>query len=119
MDDRFREGIRLFNAGDFFEAHEVLEEVWLEVRGESRDFYRGLIQLAVAYHHGSERNFRGCLALFERGPKLLQPYRPWFLGVDLEAVLEQVEADRAYVERVAAGEAAWEGLRPPQILLQG
>ncbi len=115
LKDRFTEGVRLFNAGEFFEAHEAIEEVWLEIRGESRDFYRGLIQLAVAYAHYQNRNFRGCLSLLERGPRLLESYRPSYLGVDLDPLLDKVAADREYVESVAAGKAEWDALELPRI----
>jgi predicted metal-dependent hydrolase len=45
----------LFNAGEFFEAHEVLEELWLEVRHDTDgNFYKGLIQFAAAFVHWQE-----------------------------------------------------------------
>src|SRR5207237_7833132 len=49
--DPIQEAIRLFNDRFFFEAHEVLEEVWRQEHGESRVFLQGLIQICAAYHH--------------------------------------------------------------------
>ena len=44
--------LECFNAGEFYEAHDVLEDLWLEKREESdADFYKGLIQLAGAFVH--------------------------------------------------------------------
>ena len=55
----YRAGIELFNKCEFFEAHDVWEEVWAEYRGPSRTFYKGLIQVAVALHHFGNGNIRG------------------------------------------------------------
>src|SRR6185503_4609752 len=43
------EGLRLFNAGKYFEAHEALEDAWNEEAGPVRDLYRGVLQIAVVY----------------------------------------------------------------------
>ena len=51
--------IDLFNAELFFEAHEILEELWLVSHGEQKIFYQGLIQCAVALAHWKKRNPRG------------------------------------------------------------
>ncbi len=44
----YLKGIECFNECDFYESHEVWEELWTEYRGPSRKFYQGLIQAAVA-----------------------------------------------------------------------
>ena len=46
-DPRYLAGIVLFNAQDFFEAHEVWEDLWSETCGNEHRFYQGLIQAAV------------------------------------------------------------------------
>jgi len=43
-------GIRLFNQHHFFDAHEVLEDVWRAAPAEQKKFLQGLIQLAVGLH---------------------------------------------------------------------
>ena len=53
---RFREGIKLFNSAEFFEAHEVLEDVWRGAPAAEKRFLQGLIQVAVALHHHSKEN---------------------------------------------------------------
>ena len=45
------EGIRLFRAGEYFLAHETLEEHWAEAPASERPFLQGLIQLATGFHH--------------------------------------------------------------------
>ena len=49
--EQYREGLRLFNEEDFFECHEVFEELWSESQGDDRKFLQGLIQAAVALFH--------------------------------------------------------------------
>jgi hypothetical protein len=41
----------LFNAGDYFEAHDVLEHLWLDCRNSNAIFYKGLIQIAGGFVH--------------------------------------------------------------------
>ena len=48
---RFLSGIELFNREQFYECHDVLEEIWLEEVGEERLFLQGMIQVAVAFYH--------------------------------------------------------------------
>jgi hypothetical protein len=63
-DLRYRDGVARFNRGDYFEAHEVWEDVWRESASEdARRFLQALIQIAAAYHHlqRGERLHRGSL----------------------------------------------------------
>jgi uncharacterized protein len=64
--DEFREGLALFDRGKFYDAHEVLEDVWRVAAGEEKLFLQGLIQAAVALHHHSTGNTRGACSLLER-----------------------------------------------------
>jgi len=67
----FRRGIVLFDEGRFYDAHEVLEDVWRGAQGEKKRFLQGLIQAAVALHHHSTGNTRGASSLLERSLKNL------------------------------------------------
>ncbi len=59
----FVDGVQYFNEKDFFECHEVLEEMWRHARGEKSRFYQGLIQAAVCLYHWSNGNFDGARRL--------------------------------------------------------
>jgi uncharacterized protein len=72
-----------FNRGDWFECHETLEELWVGQKGEMRDFYQGMLQLAVALHHWRNGNFRGALILLKGGCDLLGRVAPVCQGVDV------------------------------------
>ena len=78
-------GIALFNSAQFFEAHEVLEDVWREAPEPERKFLQGLIQAAVALHHYSRGNRVGCRSLLGRAGKNLSVYPDGHGGVDLQA----------------------------------
>ena len=66
-EERFERGLAHFNAREFFEAHEVWEEVWL-VEGEpEKTFLQGIIQIAAAFHHYRRGNTDGAETLLAAG----------------------------------------------------
>src|SRR6476619_5464854 len=75
-DPRYLEGIEHFNKCDFFEAHEVWEELWADTQGPPRRFYQGLIQVAVCLHHFGNGNIRGAKKLYVGCRGYLEDYRP-------------------------------------------
>src|SRR5207247_2604349 len=74
--DPIQEGIRLFNEEYFFEAHEVLEEVWRQEHGEPRLFLQGLIQVCAAYHHFQNGNLAAAITPLQPGPDKMRPSPP-------------------------------------------
>ncbi|MFM2094792.1 MAG: hypothetical protein RIS70_1916 [Planctomycetota bacterium] len=91
-DPRYLEGIEHFNKCDFFEAHEVWEELWTEYQGPSRKFYQGLIQVAVCLHHFGNGNTRGAIKLYHSSRAYLDSYRPVHEGLDVDKLLSEMEA---------------------------
>ena len=87
-DPRYAEYFRLFAGEKFFEAHEVLEALWRETKGETRDFYQGLIQLAAALVHFQRGNLTGAQELFRTASQYLKPYLPDYQGVALREILK-------------------------------
>jgi len=85
------EGIQLFNMGKFFEAHEVLETVWLQADGEDRVFLHGVIQVAAAFHHYTRRNQAGFRSLLEKGCRKLESVPDAKQGIDLPGLLAQLQ----------------------------
>jgi predicted metal-dependent hydrolase len=102
-DPLYLKGIDYFNECEFFEAHEVWEEIWQEERGPSRKFFQGLIQAAVALHHFGNGNIRGAKKVFHSSKSYLQGYLPRHLGLDLEKFIAQLDACFAEVD-AATGE---------------
>ena len=90
-DPRFLKGIEYFNECEFFEAHDEWEELWQEYQGPSREFYQGLIQVAVCLHHFGNGNTRGAAKLFHSSSKYLEKYKPLHEGVNVEQLLDQLK----------------------------
>ena len=88
--------LELFNAREYWESHEVLEGPWREERS---DFYQGLILYAIAFVHAQRGNPRGIVAQLEKTERKLAGYRPYYLGVDVDAVLAHAARCRELVER--------------------
>jgi predicted metal-dependent hydrolase len=88
----FEKGVREFNEGLFFECHDTLEELWAGVRGPGRDFFQGLIQVAVGFYHLGNSNPNGAERLLGRALRRLEGYPPQYGGLELEE-LRQAVAD--------------------------
>ncbi len=89
------QGIALFDAGQYFEAHEALETAWREERGPIRDLYRGILQVAVGYYHIQRGNYVGARKMFKRSRRWLSQFPEEVAGIDLaqfHADFELVEA---------------------------
>lgn len=100
------EGLRLFNAGEYFEAHEALEDAWNEERGPVRDLYRGILQVAVVYLHITRRNYNGAIKVYLRSERWLRAWPETCRGIevgqlrrDAEAVIHEVQ--RLGMERIS------------------
>ena len=93
-------GLQLMRERRWFDAHEALEDEWREAPAGERDFLQGLVHVTVAWHHASRGNAPGASRQLEKARRRLGPYAPSHRGVDVEAVLAQVEAASA---RVAEG----------------
>ena len=98
--DPIQEAIRLFNDKYFFEAHEVLEEVWKQDHGEPRLFLQGLIQVCAGYHHFQNGNLVGAITLLQRGADKMRRYPPRYLGIDAAGLIAHVDGDRGRVEAI-------------------
>lgn len=90
-DPLYLKGIEYFNECEYFEAHEIWEELWTEYRGDLRRFYQGMIQVAVALHHFGNGNIRGAKKVYLSSRGYLEEYRPTCQGIDLEQFLAQYE----------------------------
>jgi predicted metal-dependent hydrolase len=102
-------GLALIRAAEFFAAHEELELAWRAAPEAERDFYQGLVHVAVAWYQAGRGNRVGCERQLEKAERRLAPYGPSRHGVDLDALLGQVRAARAVV---ASGSLA---LLPPRL----
>jgi predicted metal-dependent hydrolase len=91
-------GLDLIRRGEYFEAHEELEDEWRDAPAAERDFLQGLVHVAVAWHHAGRGNRPGCERQLEKAARRLDPYRPTHRGVDVDAVLDGVGRAQKVVE---------------------
>lgn len=87
IDPRLQSYLELFNRQEYWDSHEVLEDLWRETEGELRDLYQGLIQVAAALVHWQRGNRHGMDQLEQRATTRLARYRPTALGLDLDGLL--------------------------------
>jgi predicted metal-dependent hydrolase len=92
------EGLALIRLGEFFEAHELLEDAWRAAAEDERDFFQGLVHVAVAWYQARRGNRPGCERQLEKAARRLGPYAPEYRGIGVAAILRQVEAAQAIVE---------------------
>src|SRR5438270_9352140 len=90
-DPRYLSGIVLFNRGDFFEAHELWEDLWVDSAGPERSFYQGLIQAVVGLCHFCNGNLRGAVKLFHSSRRYLAAGGAAFQGLDLDDFNQRME----------------------------
>jgi predicted metal-dependent hydrolase len=92
-------GLDLIRRGEFFAAHEELEDAWRAADPAERDFFQGLVHVAVAWYQAGRGNRVGCERQLEKAARRLRPYAPEHRGVDIGSVLAQVDE----AERLVAG----------------
>ena len=89
---QYLEGLELFNEQQFFECHDVLEELWSDVIGDERRFYQGLIQVAVSLFHFGNGNLGGARKLYHSSRSYLEDYSSPYMGLDLDKLLDDLQA---------------------------
>lgn len=89
--ERYHDALRLFNEEEFFDCHDVLEELWAETQGEEKKFLQGLIQAAIALFHFGNENFGGAKKLYLSSRKLLDLYPAEMGGIALSKFLHDFE----------------------------
>jgi predicted metal-dependent hydrolase len=105
----FKRGLEEIRAGRYFAAHEELEAAWRAAPPAERDFFQGLVHVAVAWYQAGRGRPVATASQLEKAARRLRPFAQGHRGVDVASVLGQVEAAQA---RVAAGSL---DLEPPEI----
>src|SRR6266849_5150000 len=90
MTEPYKEGLGHIRAGRFFEAHEELELVWRAAPAEERDFYQGLVHVAVAWYQAERGRKIGTERQLAKALRRLEPFAPTHRGIELEPLLAQL-----------------------------
>jgi predicted metal-dependent hydrolase len=87
MPSEFWQGVELFNSGQFYACHDILEALWIEAIEPEKTFYQGILQIAVGLYHLGNRNWRGAMILLGEGSNRLRRYPDSFGGINVEDLL--------------------------------
>lgn len=98
LSDNARQGIELISQGEYYQAHEVLEIAWRRSEGAQSYLLRTLLQVAVSYYHIEGGNIRGARKLLLRLAQWIRPLPPVCMGVDVQALRQNLSALRAVLE---------------------
>ena len=101
--DDFAHGIELFNAGRYFESHEVLEQVWLRANGASKTILQGLIQAAAVLVHLKRGNLIGARSLLSKSQTNLAAAPDQFMGIALAGFRQALDS---FVLAAEAGDSS-------------
>jgi uncharacterized protein len=103
------EGLRLYDAGEFFTAHEAWESVWLKLPEPEKTFLQGLIQVTAAFHHLQCDNRLGTTLLLQAALGRLDRYPEFFGGISVALLRSDI---RERLRMLEAGEPACELISP-------
>jgi predicted metal-dependent hydrolase len=103
------EGLRLYDAGEFFTAHEAWESVWLGLPEPEKTFLQGLIQVTAAFHHWQRNNPLGTTLLLQAALRRLDRYPESFGGISVALLRHDI---RERLQKLEAGEAASQLVSP-------
>lgn len=110
LPEKARRAIDLFNAGAYYEQHDLLEELWMEHDGPARELYRAILQVGVAYYQVTRGNRRGALKILLRSLQWLHPLPDVCQGVDVARLRADVARLRDALDALPA-DAPPEALR--------
>jgi len=95
--EAFERGVELIRTGQYFAAHEELEDAWRAAEPAERDYLQGLVHVAVAWYQAGRGKEIGCGRQLEKAVRRLGPYAPEHRGIDVATLIVQLEAAQAIV----------------------
>ncbi len=118
-----------FNEQRYYEAHDVLEHLWLGERGPANRFFKGLIQLAGAFVHLQKqylhpehsthgRRLHPAWRLFKLARTNLEPFVPTFLDLDVQSVLDLCSRNMVAIEGAEFTRNPWSPDSAPTLSLE-
>ena len=87
----FHDGVNLFNDSQWFEAHEVWEDIWHLASGDRKRFYQGLIQYAVTIEHMRRGNPRGMRSVYQTALTKFERLPEVYMGFNIPRQLRALE----------------------------
>lgn len=124
----YRAYFRCWNEQRYYEAHDVLEQLWLNTDTDDDNFFKGLIQVAGAFvhlqknfehptHAKHSRRLKPAVRLFLLAEKNLAPYSPVRHALDVAALLDLVRDEREKITRSNFQKNPWSPETAPRLEL--
>jgi uncharacterized protein len=88
LPDEFWQAIEEFNQGEFYACHDTLEAIWIEAPSAEKNFFQGILQIAVGLYHLGNQNWRGAVILLGEGLNRLRKYQPDDGGIHVEQLID-------------------------------
>lgn len=95
-----QEGLRKFNAGEYYKQHDLFEEQWMATETPVRDLYRAVLQVGVAYFQIQRGNYRGALKMLQRSVQWLIVLPDTCQGINVKKLRDDSFRVRAELERL-------------------
>lgn len=89
-----REAIAKFNAGEYYEQHDLLEALWMETESPVRQLYQAILQIGIAYYQIEQENRRGAIKMLSRALRWIDYLPESCQGVDVTQLRANAEALR-------------------------
>lgn len=90
LTSQFLRGLDLIRAGEYFAAHEELENAWRAAPPAERDFFQGLVHVAVAWYQAGRGRKIGTERQLAKAIRRLEPFAPTHRGVEVAQLLAQL-----------------------------
>jgi len=85
----FWQGIEQFNQAEFYDCHDTLEAIWMDAIASEKNFYQGILQIAVGCYHLGNYNWRGAVTLLGEGVRRLSYFQPTYAEIDVSQLVSQ------------------------------
>ena len=89
--EKFVKAVEQFNNGDFFSAHDLFEELWIDCRTHEKEFFQGFVQLSVGMFHLVSGNFKGAVSQLHKSVEKLEKFTPKFSEIDVFYVVSKAK----------------------------
>jgi uncharacterized protein len=83
------EAIQQFNQKEFYACHDLLEAMWIDAYYPEKNFYQGLLRIAVGLYHLSDRNWNGSKIILGEGIMRLRDFQPEYMGVNVTKLIQE------------------------------
>ena len=90
FESAYEAGVELIRASEYFAAHEELEDAWRAAPAEERDFFQGLVHVAVAWYQAGRGRKIGTERQLAKAVRRLEPFAPSHRGIELDPLLAQL-----------------------------